>query len=118
MTIATAAHRPPRSIALGCREVSVMKADESGARDRAELAELVNRWQALTEREREIMLHVVRGRLNKQIAGDLGIVEKTVKVHRARVMEKMNIRSIAGLVHIAERLELAGHIHLPDGKRR
>ena len=65
--------------------------------------------RSLTAREREVMAQVVRGRLNKQIANDLNIVEKTVKVHRARVMEKMNVRSVAGLVHIAEQLQRAGY---------
>jgi len=53
------------------------------------------------------MRHVIRGRLNKQIAFDLGIVEKTVKVHRARVMEKLQVRSVAELVSIAQRLGMA-----------
>ena len=56
----------------------------------------------LSAREREVMEHVVRGRLNKQIAGDLGIAEKTVKVHRGRVMEKMNVASLAELVHLCD----------------
>ena len=49
------------------------------------------------------MTHVVAGRLNKQIAGDLGTVEKTIKVHRGRVMEKMGVRSVADLVRLAEK---------------
>ena len=57
----------------------------------------------LTPRELEVLQHVVCGRLNKQIAGDLGIVEKTIKVHRARVMRKMGARSLAELVRIASR---------------
>jgi FixJ family two-component response regulator len=56
------------------------------------------RFNTLTPRERLVMGHVVRGRLNKQIAGLLGCVEKTVKVHRARVMAKMRVRSVADLV--------------------
>ena len=52
------------------------------------------------------MGQIVRGRLNKQIAFDLGIVEKTAKVHRGRVMEKMQVRSVAALVRIAERLDM------------
>jgi len=52
----------------------------------------------LSPREREVMLHVISGRLNKQIAADLGISEKTVKVHRAKVMDKMEARSLAALV--------------------
>lgn len=75
---------------------------------RQESAELRQRYESLTVREREVMAQIVRGRLNKQIAFDLGIVEKTAKVHRGRVMEKMQVRSVAALVRIAERLDLAG----------
>ncbi len=60
----------------------------------------------LTAREREVLAHVVAGRLNKQIAADLGIVEKTIKVHRARIMTKMAARSLADLVRMAERLAI------------
>jgi len=59
------------------------------------------RLGTLTPREREVLEHVVRGRLNKQIAADLGTVEKTIKVHRARVMHKMGARSLAELVQLA-----------------
>ncbi|HEY1284145.1 MAG TPA: response regulator [Steroidobacteraceae bacterium] len=62
---------------------------------------LVERLGTLTPREREVLEHVVRGRLNKQIAADLGTVEKTIKVHRARVMHKMGARSLAELVQLA-----------------
>ncbi|MGE5414999.1 MAG: response regulator transcription factor [Syntrophomonadaceae bacterium] len=60
------------------------------------------RLDALTPREREVLDGVVAGRLNKQIAGDLGISEKTVKVHRARVMEKLGAGSVAELVRLAD----------------
>jgi FixJ family two-component response regulator len=70
----------------------------------AELSELQQRADTLTPREREVMALVVRGRLNKQVAGELGTVEKTIKVHRARVMEKMNVTSLADLVVAAEKL--------------
>ena len=56
------------------------------------------RLASLTPREREVLSHVVAGRLNKQIAGDLGIVEKTIKVHRGRMMAKMGVRTVADLV--------------------
>ena len=65
------------------------------------------RLASLTPREREVLVHVVAGRLNKQIAADLGTVEKTIKVHRARIMEKMAVRSLADLVRVAERLEVS-----------
>ena len=56
----------------------------------------------LSAREREITEHVIRGRLNKQIAADLNIAEQTVKQHRGRVMEKMGVRSVAELVRVSE----------------
>ncbi len=69
-------------------------------------------WKAhlakLSVREREVMEHVIVGRLNKQIAADLGIAEKTVKVHRGRVMTKMGVRSLAQLVHLCDELGLGG----------
>lgn len=61
------------------------------------------RMASLTPREREVLVHVMDGRLNKQIAGDIGTAEKTVKVHRARAMEKMRVRSVAELVRLVER---------------
>ncbi len=62
-------------------------------------------FATLTPRERELVPHLLTGRLNKQIAGDLGIAEKTIKVHRSRIMHKLGIRSLVGLVHFMERLE-------------
>ena len=85
------------------------------ARDRAqrnELDDIQGRVEKLTPREREVMLLVVRGLLNKQIAFELGTVEKTIKVHRARVMEKMQVDSLAELVRLAEKV---GH---PAGNDR
>jgi len=65
------------------------------------LQSISRRLATLTPREREVLEHVVRGRLNKQIAADLGTVEKTIKVHRSRVMYKMAARSLAELVQLA-----------------
>ena len=70
----------------------------------AQIDELRARLATLTPREFEVMQHVVSGQLNKQIAAELGTVEKTIKVHRARVMEKMRVRSLAELVRLAESL--------------
>ena len=70
---------------------------------RAEITEIQQRLATLTPREREVMEHVISGQLNKQTAADLGTVEKTIKVHRARVMEKMKVQSVAELVRLAEK---------------
>jgi FixJ family two-component response regulator len=88
---------------------AIRAAHERGRRElqaRQELSELEERLGTLTRREREVMQWVVRGAPNKQIAGRLGTVEKTVKVHRARVMQKMGVSSVADLVRAAEKLDL------------
>jgi FixJ family two-component response regulator len=71
---------------------------------REEIAKIQKQIESLTPRELEVMALVVTGMLNKQIAFKLGTVEKTVKVHRARVMDKMGVDSIVELVRIAERV--------------
>jgi FixJ family two-component response regulator len=77
--------------------------DRIALRIDSELTEIRQRLAKLTPREYEVLCHVVSGKLNKQIAADLGTVEKTVKVHRARVMEKVKATSLAELVRIAQR---------------
>ncbi len=72
-------------------------------RDRDKLSEIQGRVARLTRRELQVFRRVVQGKLNKQIAGELGMSEKTVKVHRARVMRKMEADSLAELVRLAER---------------
>lgn len=69
-------------------------------------------YNALTPRERQVLPHVLAGRLNKQIAADLGISLKTTKVHRSRIMHKFGVRSVAALVRHAEQAHLA--IAVPD----
>jgi FixJ family two-component response regulator len=68
---------------------------------------LRDRYDRLTAREREVFAHLISGQLNKQIGFDLGIAERTVKVHRHQVLEKMGADSIADLVRIAADLEIA-----------
>jgi FixJ family two-component response regulator len=80
-----------------------VKQDADTRHASAELDSVNARFAILTPREREVMTHVIAGRLNKQIAGDLGTVEKTIKVHRGRVMEKLGVRSVAELVRLAEK---------------
>ena len=81
--------------------------DRSSSAQRAEHEELRHRYERLTVREREVMGLVVSGLLNKQSAAELGISEKTIKVHRARVMEKMQVESLAELVRLAEKIGVA-----------
>jgi len=71
---------------------------------RAHVDEIKQRFLSLSMREREVLKHVIAGRMNKQIASDLGIAEKTVKVHRGRVMTKMGVRAVAKLVHLCDEI--------------
>ena len=71
---------------------------------RSDVAQLRTRFDRLTPREREVFQLVVTGRLNKQVGAELGTAEKTVKVHRARVMDKMQAGSLAELVRMADTL--------------
>jgi len=83
--------------------------DRASRENKKALAALRERFASLSPRERDIVLQVVRGRLSKQIAGDLGIAEATVKVHRSRAMRKMKARSLPELGRMADKLKL-----LPD----
>ncbi len=96
------------------RDQDLLDAIEVGlARDRARresekaVASIKERFEKLTSREREIMVQVNQGRLCKQIAGDLGIAETTVKVHRSHLMRKMKARSLPELSRMADKLKLA-----------
>ena len=77
------------------------------SQDRQELHRLRERFETLTAREREVMVLVASGLLNKQIAAELGTAEKTIKVHRAQVMHKMEAESLAELVRMTDRLGLS-----------
>ena len=81
---------------------SAIAKDEIDRSAMAELAAVRRSLATLTARESEVLRHVISGKLNKQIAGDLGTVEKTIKVHRSRLMAKLQVRSVAALVRLAE----------------
>jgi FixJ family two-component response regulator len=100
------------------RDQELLDAIQLGlSRDRARLenesvfAALRERFGSLSPREREIMIQVARGRLSKQIAGDIGIAETTVKVHRSRAMRKMNVRSLTEFGQMAHELKLVPEQH-------
>jgi FixJ family two-component response regulator len=77
--------------------------DRKAKAERAEIHDLRNRLSLLTPREYEILRYVITGMLNKQIAFQLNIAEKTVKIHRGRVMEKLRVHSVAELVRLVEK---------------
>jgi len=86
---------------------SALAGDEGRRAEEDELRILRRRFEALSAREREVLEHVVAGRLNKQISARLGVSERTVKAHRARCMAKMGAESVADLVRAADRLQRA-----------
>jgi FixJ family two-component response regulator len=86
---------------------SALARDAETRAARARVQAWHSRYASLTPREREVFAGVVAGKLNKQIAAELGTAERTVKAHRAQVMEKMQVASLAELVHVAEQLHAA-----------
>jgi FixJ family two-component response regulator len=86
-----------------------LKRDRQVREKQSQLAELQERYRTLSAREREVMSLVVSGMLNKQVAGELGASETTVKIHRGRVMQKMQAKSLPDLVRMADRLAISIH---------
>jgi FixJ family two-component response regulator len=84
-----------------------LERDRSRRKNETAMGDLRARFETLSPREREIIVHVVRGRLSKQIAGDFGISETTVKVHRSNLTRKMKARSLSELTRMADKLKLA-----------
>jgi FixJ family two-component response regulator len=96
--------KPVQKGALLSAVESALAHDDKNRSDRAKLSDLRARYEALTPREQAIFSRVTAGMLNKQIAIELCISERTVKAHRSRVMEKLNVQSLAELARIAEQL--------------
>jgi FixJ family two-component response regulator len=88
-----------------------IKRDRENRKERAEIAEYRARYDLLTQREREVLKHVVEGLMNKQIAAQLGTSEFTVKIHRKGVMQKMKAGSVPELVRMAQKLDSSSLKH-------
>jgi FixJ family two-component response regulator len=80
---------------------AALRRDAEGSEQKRKRSEVRRRFDSLTPREKVVFSQVISGKLNKQIAGTLGTCERTVKAHRAHVMEKMQVHSVAGLVHLS-----------------
>jgi FixJ family two-component response regulator len=96
--------KPVDAAALVQAVRAALQVAEARHRETAEIAALEARLASLTPRQLEVMRHVVAGQLNKQIAFDLGTGEQNIKLHRAQIMRKMGVESLADLVRVAERL--------------
>jgi FixJ family two-component response regulator len=84
---------------------SAIARDEAARSRRAQVDDVKRIYQTLTARQRAVFEGILQGKLNKQIAADLGIAERTVKAHRAELMKKMRVDSVASLVHLALNLQ-------------
>jgi FixJ family two-component response regulator len=104
-------------VLLGAVERALARDREDRGR-REQLEALRSRIDTLTPAERKVFDLVVRGRLNKQIAAELGTAERTVKWHRHNLMQRLQLQSLAELVSLAERLGLVGTVDPPPGGRR
>jgi FixJ family two-component response regulator len=96
--------KPFREADLLAAVGQALEHDRAARSERAQLAALRRRIEALTPREREVMALIVTGRLNKQIAAELGTAEQTIKQHRGRVMHKLGVTSVPELVRLVERV--------------
>src|SRR5580693_4071474 len=93
-----------------------LEIDRAARQERSLVAEVRRRYESLTKREREVMRLVVSGLLNKQIAGELGSSEVTVKMHRGQVMRKMKAQSLVQLVRMAEKIGITSEATLPTNE--
>ena len=105
--------KPVEDAALLVAVQAAIEKDKADEAAREEMEQTRRRLATLTPRELEVLRHVLSGMLNKQIAAKLGTVEKTIKVHRSRVMEKMQVSSLAELVRMATRAGIVAAPALP-----
>lgn len=96
--------KPVRREALLRAVESALERDAKERKSRAILRELRKRYETLTTREREVLAHVIGGKLNKQIGFDLGTSERTIKAHRASIVDKLGVHSVAELARLAQDL--------------
>ena len=99
--------KPVKRDALFSAVVHAAELDAASRQKRQEFKSIDDQLATLTHREREVLAYVIAGQLNKQIAASLGTVEKTIKVHRGRMMAKLRVRSVAELVRLADRAGIA-----------
>jgi len=94
-----------------------LEIDRAARQERAVVAEVRRHYESLTKREREVMRLVVSGLLNKQIAGELGSSEVTVKMHRGQVMRKMKAQTLVQLVRMADKIGITSEAELPTNEK-
>ena len=102
--------KPFRSRGLLDAVRAAIERDRSAHKERSETEELRQRYEQLTPREREVMPLVAAGLLNKQVAGELATTERTIKFHRAHIMQKMGAESLADLVRMVEKLRISSQV--------
>jgi len=100
--------KPVTSAALVAAVRAAIEQDSTVRQSADDAADLARRFTSLTTREREVLAALIDGKRNKQIAADLGVVEQTVKFHRARIMERVGARTVAELMHMAARAATNG----------
>lgn len=96
--------KPVEAATLFAALARAIERARSASSDKNTRRDIATRYAKLTPREREVLTHVIAGKRNKVIAADIGTTEKTVKVHRGRIMEKLKVRSVADLVRAADKL--------------
>jgi FixJ family two-component response regulator len=97
---------------------AALRRDRARLEDESKVADLRTRHESLTARERQIMALLVAGRVNKQIAAEIGISEVTVRLHRGQIMRKMRASSLADLIRIADKINFDGRLSADARNRR